>query len=96
LGRSGKSPGRPVPAEIRNFWREASTTCNLRYCREGYAVDTPGFSGSSKSSGGDSGENVYPQVGVIGLSTATVREKIAFAYKPDFALFRSRCQIGAR
>ena len=56
---------------------------------EGYAVDTPRFQRIVEIFREETGgENVFPQVGVIGLSTATVREKIAFAYKAGFRAFQ--------
>src|SRR5262249_38093215 len=54
-----------------------------------YAVDNPRFQHIVEIFREEtSGENIFPQVGVIGLSTATVREKIAFAYKIGFRVFQ--------
>src|SRR5260370_41225769 len=56
---------------------------------EGYAVDTPRFQRIVEIFREETcGDNVFPQVGVIGLSTSTVREKIAFAYKIGFRAFQ--------
>ena len=56
---------------------------------EGYAVDTPRFQRIVEIFREEThGENVFPQVGVIGLSSATVRERIAFAYKVGFRVFQ--------
>jgi dihydrodipicolinate synthase/N-acetylneuraminate lyase len=56
---------------------------------EGYAVDTPIFQHIVEIFYEETrGENIFPQVGVIGLSTATVRERIAYAYKAGFRTFQ--------
>ena len=56
---------------------------------EGYAVDTPTFHRIVEIFYEETrGDNIFPQVGVIGLSTATVRERIAYAYKMGFRTFQ--------
>jgi dihydrodipicolinate synthase/N-acetylneuraminate lyase len=56
---------------------------------EGYAVDTPTFQRIVEIFYEETrGEKIFPQVGVIGLSTATVCERIAFAYKLGFRTFQ--------
>jgi dihydrodipicolinate synthase/N-acetylneuraminate lyase len=56
---------------------------------EGYAVDTPRFQRIVEIFREETGgEGIFPQVGVIGLSTAIVRERIAFAYKLGFRTFQ--------
>jgi dihydrodipicolinate synthase/N-acetylneuraminate lyase len=56
---------------------------------EGYAVDTPAFQRIVQIFYEETrGEDVYPQVGVIGLSTAAVCERIAYAYKVGFRTFQ--------
>jgi dihydrodipicolinate synthase/N-acetylneuraminate lyase len=56
---------------------------------EGYAVDTPAFQRIVDIFYEETrGEKVFPQVGVIGLSTACVRERIAYAYKAGFRTFQ--------
>jgi dihydrodipicolinate synthase/N-acetylneuraminate lyase len=56
---------------------------------EGYAVDTTRFRRIVEVFREETrGENIFPQVGVIGLSTATVCERIAFAYKIGFRVFQ--------
>ena len=64
---------------------------------EGYAVDTPRFQRVVEIFREETrGAGIFPQVGVIGLSTATVRERIAFAYKIGFRVFQISCPAGAR
>lgn len=56
---------------------------------EGYAVDTPAFQRIVQIFYEETrGENIFPQVGVIGLSTAMVCERIRFAYKVGFRAFQ--------
>ncbi len=56
---------------------------------EGYAVDTSTFQRVVEIFYEETrGERVFPQVGVIGLSTAAVRERIALAYKMGFRMFQ--------
>jgi dihydrodipicolinate synthase/N-acetylneuraminate lyase len=56
---------------------------------EGYAVDTPMFQRIVEIFYEETrGATIFPQVGVIGLSTATVRERIAYAYKVGFRTFQ--------
>jgi dihydrodipicolinate synthase/N-acetylneuraminate lyase len=56
---------------------------------EGYAVDMARFQRIVEIFGEETrGNNIFPQVGVIGLSTATVRERIEFAYKVGFRVFQ--------
>lgn len=56
---------------------------------EGYAVDTPTFQRIVEIFYEETrGDNIFPQVGVIGLSTAAVRERIAYAYKAGFRTFQ--------
>ena len=56
---------------------------------EGYAVDTPRFQRIVEIFHEETGGvNVFPQIGVIGLSSATVRERIAYAYKVGFRVFQ--------
>jgi dihydrodipicolinate synthase/N-acetylneuraminate lyase len=56
---------------------------------EGYAVDAPRFQRIVEIFHEETrGENIFPQVGVIGLSSATVRERIAFAYGLGFRFFQ--------
>jgi dihydrodipicolinate synthase/N-acetylneuraminate lyase len=56
---------------------------------EGYAVDTPRFQRVVEIFAEETrGAGIFPQVGVIGLSTATVRERLAFAYKAGFRVFQ--------
>lgn len=56
---------------------------------EGYAVDTPTFQRIVEIFYEETrGDGIFPHVGVIGLSTAIVRERIAFAYKLGFRTFQ--------
>lgn len=56
---------------------------------EGYAVDTPAFQRIVEIFYEETrGENIFPQVGVIALSTAAVRERIDYAYKIGFRTFQ--------
>ena len=56
---------------------------------EGYAVDTARFQRVVEIFREEtSGDDVYPQVGVIGLSTAQVVERIRFAYGAGFRTFQ--------
>lgn len=56
---------------------------------EGYAVDTPRFRQIVQLFYEETrGENVYPMVGVIGLSTANIVERIGYAYEVGFRTFQ--------
>ena len=56
---------------------------------EGYAVDTARFQRIVEIFAEETGgEDVFPQVGVIGLSTAQILERIAFAYKKGIRTFQ--------
>jgi dihydrodipicolinate synthase/N-acetylneuraminate lyase len=56
---------------------------------EGHAVDTVRFQRIVEIFREEtSGEGVFPQVGVIGLSTANILERIAFAYQTGFRAFQ--------
>ncbi|MCW5849119.1 MAG: dihydrodipicolinate synthase family protein [Anaerolineae bacterium] len=56
---------------------------------EGYAVDTPRFQQLTRLFREETAHpDVYPMVGVIGLSTPTIVERIAFAYDVGFRVFQ--------
>lgn len=56
---------------------------------EGYAVDTPRFQQIVRIFHEETrGDNIYPMVGVIGLSTANLVERIGFAYDVGFRVFQ--------
>jgi dihydrodipicolinate synthase/N-acetylneuraminate lyase len=56
---------------------------------EGYAVDTARFRQIVEVFREETrGEDVHPQVGVIGLSTANIVERIAIAYQAGFRTFQ--------
>jgi dihydrodipicolinate synthase/N-acetylneuraminate lyase len=56
---------------------------------EGYAVDTPRFEKIVRIFFEETkGPDIFPQVGVIGLSTASVCERIAFAHRIGFRKFQ--------
>lgn len=56
---------------------------------EGYAVDTARFQRIVQVFYEETrGENVHPMVGVIGLSTANIVERIAYAHKVGFRTFQ--------
>lgn len=56
---------------------------------EGYAVDTPTFRRIVDIFSEETrGEDIFPQVGVIGLSSAAVRERIAYAHEVGFRTFQ--------
>jgi len=56
---------------------------------EGYAVDTPRFQQIVRVFYEETrGADVHPMVGVIGLSTATIVERIAVAYAIGFRVFQ--------
>lgn len=56
---------------------------------EGYAVDTLTFQRIVEIFYEETRcGNVFPQVGVIGLSTAAIRERIAYAYQVGFRMFQ--------
>jgi dihydrodipicolinate synthase/N-acetylneuraminate lyase len=75
--------------EVRHTLAEFNNLYIFGTAGEGYAVDTPTFQRLVEIFYEETrGENVFPQVGVIGLSTATVRERIAFAYKVGFRTFQ--------
>jgi dihydrodipicolinate synthase/N-acetylneuraminate lyase len=56
---------------------------------EGYAVDTPRFQRIVRIFYEETGgANIFPMVGVIGLSTANIIERIAFAHQTGFRTFQ--------
>jgi dihydrodipicolinate synthase/N-acetylneuraminate lyase len=56
---------------------------------EGYAVDTARFQQIVRIFHEETrGAGVHPQVGVIGLSTANILERIEFAYRTGFRIFQ--------
>jgi dihydrodipicolinate synthase/N-acetylneuraminate lyase len=56
---------------------------------EGYAVDTQRFRQIVRAFYEETrGEDVHPQVGVIGLSTANIVERIAYAHEIGFRVFQ--------
>jgi dihydrodipicolinate synthase/N-acetylneuraminate lyase len=56
---------------------------------EGYAVDTARFQQIVRIFIEETrGQDVHPQVGVIGLSTANIRERLAFAFQTGFRTFQ--------
>jgi dihydrodipicolinate synthase/N-acetylneuraminate lyase len=56
---------------------------------EGYAVDTARFGQIVRIFHEETrGPDLYPQVGVIGLSTANIIERIALAYEVGFRIFQ--------
>jgi dihydrodipicolinate synthase/N-acetylneuraminate lyase len=56
---------------------------------EGYAVDTARFRQIVEIFHDETrGDDIYPQVGVIGLSTANIVERIAFAHAAGFRTFQ--------
>jgi dihydrodipicolinate synthase/N-acetylneuraminate lyase len=56
---------------------------------EGYAVDTRRFQQIVRLFREETrGDNVHPMVGVIGLSTANIVERIGFAYDQGFRVFQ--------
>ena len=56
---------------------------------EGYAVDTATFRRAVEIFYEETGgKDIFPQVGVIGLSTAAVRERIRTAYNIGFRMFQ--------
>ena len=76
--------------EIQHFLR-----CGFRHiyifgtAGEGYAVDTRNFRKIVEMFYEETRRpDVYPQVGIIGLSTANVRERIEIAYRAGFRMFQ--------
>src|SRR6478609_6003076 len=56
---------------------------------EGYAVDTRRFQQMVRIFREETqGDNVYPMVGIIGLSTANIVERMGFAYDTGFRMFQ--------
>lgn len=56
---------------------------------EGYAVDTPRFQQIVRVFYEETrGADIHPMVGVVGLSTATIVERLAFAYDIGFRVFQ--------
>src|SRR6266508_5799961 len=56
---------------------------------EGYAVDTARFRQIVEIFREETrGDDIHPQVGVIGLSTANIVERIAFAHAAGFRVFQ--------
>ena len=56
---------------------------------EGYAVDTARFQQIVTTFHEETrGDDIFPQVGVIGLSTANIVERISFAYDTGFRTFQ--------
>ena len=75
--------------EIRHTLADFNNLYIFGTAGEGYAVDTPTFQRIVEIFYEETrGDNIFPQVGVIGLSTAAVRERIAYAYKVGFRTFQ--------
>lgn len=79
------------------FRREVRRTLSLGFTNlyifgtagEGYAVDTAAFRRVAQVFYEETrGEAIFPQVGVIGLSTATVRERLEIAHQIGFRMFQ--------
>jgi dihydrodipicolinate synthase/N-acetylneuraminate lyase len=75
--------------EIRHTLADFNNLYIFGTAGEGYAVDTARFQRIVDIFYEETrGEDVFPQVGVIALSTATVRERIAYAHKVGFRTFQ--------
>jgi dihydrodipicolinate synthase/N-acetylneuraminate lyase len=75
--------------EVRHILRHFNNLYIFGTAGEGYAVDTAAFQRIVEIFYEETrGENVFPQVGVIGFSTACIRERIAYAHKAGFRMFQ--------
>jgi dihydrodipicolinate synthase/N-acetylneuraminate lyase len=69
-------------AEVRQVLRHFNHLYIFGTAGEGYAVDTPRFQQIVRIFYEETrGPDVHPMVGVIGLSTANIIERIAFAHR---------------
>jgi dihydrodipicolinate synthase/N-acetylneuraminate lyase len=76
-------------AEVRQVLRHFNHLYIFGTAGEGYAVDTPRFQQIVRIFYEETrGPDVQPMVGVIGLSTANIIERIAFAYDVGFRTFQ--------
>lgn len=75
--------------EVRHVLRHFNHLYIFGTAGEGYAVDTPRFQRIVRVFYEETrGENVHPMVGVIGLSTPAMLERLAFAYDVGFRIFQ--------
>lgn len=75
--------------EIRHTLNHFSDLYIFGTAGEGYAVDTSTFQRIVEIFAEETrGEGIFPQVGVIGLSTAIVLERLRFAYNAGFRTFQ--------
>jgi dihydrodipicolinate synthase/N-acetylneuraminate lyase len=75
--------------EVRTVLKQFNHLYIFGTAGEGYAVDTPRFQQIVRIFHEETrGADVHPMVGVIGLSTANVVERIAFAYETGFRVFQ--------
>lgn len=75
--------------EVRMVLEEFNHLYIFGTAGEGYAVDTARFQQIVRIFHEETrGEEIHPMVGVIGLSTATVVERVAFAYATGFRVFQ--------
>lgn len=75
--------------EVRHVLRNFNHLYIFGTAGEGYAVDTPRFQRIVRIFYEETrGDDIHPMVGVIGLSTANVIERIGFAYDVGFRTFQ--------
>ena len=75
--------------EVRSVLQDFNHLYVFGTAGEGYAVDTARFQRIVEVFYEETrGDDVHPMVGVIGLSTANIVERIAFAYKVGFRTFQ--------
>ena len=75
--------------EVRHVLRHFHHLYIFGTAGEGYAVDTRRFQQIVRIFYEETrGDNVYPMVGVIGLSTANIVERVGFAYEVGFRVFQ--------
>lgn len=77
-------------AEIRYYLRKGFRDLYIfGTAGEGHAVDTPRFRQVVEIFREETfGDEIWPMVGIIGLSTAAVKERIAFAHETGFRTFQ--------
>ena len=84
--------------EVRAVLQDYNNLYVFGTAGEGYAIDSARFQRIVEVFYEETrGDDVHPMVGVIGLSTANIVERLEFAYRVGFRTFsRSPCHPGAR
>lgn len=75
--------------EVRHVLKDFAHLYIFGTAGEGYAVDTARFQQIVRIFYEETrGDNIHPMVGVIGLSTANIVERLRFAYETGFRVFQ--------